>query len=168
MLSVRTAQPGDAELLAPTLPQREIDAINLLHDIDAITALRFGLKASHPCYAVLSTADNKLLALFGIIPDSEEKGTGRIWLLGNQELIQYQTAFLRRCHHWLDRLQADYPTLWNETLWQDVAHLKWLQWCGFCIVAKHKLKAHPTKELLEFERKGCGKQLRKPKDKISD
>jgi ribosomal protein S18 acetylase RimI-like enzyme len=127
-IEIRPAVEADAELLAPRLRIQDRDEIYAVTGLEPLAVLRDGVTNSDPCFAVMD-AHGLLLALFGAIPN--ERGRGKVWLLGAPELMRRRFAVARLSREWLGVLHSRYATLWNYVDERNQAHIRWLKWCGF-------------------------------------
>jgi hypothetical protein len=94
-------------------------------------ALRFGLEQSSHVWT--GVANMRPFCMVGVVPESVLSGSGRIWLIGTDEILEHQLAFLRRCRPILARMQAVYSTLSNEVAAENESAVRWLEWLGFTL-----------------------------------
>lgn len=145
MLQFRPAQPGDAAVLGPIL--READRLEIQATVgrDPTHTLGEGIASADPCWAVLA-GSGPLMALFGVVPDAGNAGSGMIWLLGSDELARHHFTVLRLSRLWVARLHERYERLWNYIDARNTGHIAWLRWCGFRLVQlveRHGVEQRP-------------------------
>lgn len=133
MLHVRSAEPGDADALAPRLrpaDQREIEAAL---GLSPTLVLQRGVEASAPCHAVVE--EGVVLALFGVVPTAREE-TGAVWLLASEDFAARSSFIVRSSKAWITTLHERYRVLTNYVDARNEVHLRWLRWCGFVSVRR--------------------------------
>jgi hypothetical protein len=112
---------------------REIDRYELYtgwrHTPDQ--ALRYGLE--HSSHVWTGVANLQPFCMVGVVPKNVLCGSGTIWLIATDEILEHQLAFLRRCRPILRRMQAVYSSLENCVAGENVTAIAWLKWLGFTI-----------------------------------
>lgn len=78
-------------------------------------------------YAVID--DDKVLAMFGVVPVRFEQGH-MIWLLGTHRLERYKKRFVRQSKDILEEWQRDYGVLYNFVHEDNRQTVRWLKWLG--------------------------------------
>lgn len=151
MLSVRPAKKEDAAILAPRLRMADRREIQAATGEAPYAVLRRSIDWSDPCYAILDHTD-RVIALFGVVPDINQAEVGSIWLLGSPEIARYSMHFLRHSKTWVARLQEKYITLWNYVDARNEVHVRWLKWCGFVFLRKIDYLGVERRPFYEFER----------------
>lgn len=78
--------------------------------------------------ALIHVETGELLGIGGL------EGRGRVWLVTTNNILKYQTEFLRFSLRYRDKLFKTYKTLWNRVYVKNTLHIKWLKWLGakFC------------------------------------
>lgn len=135
MTYVRSADPCDADLLAPRLrlaDRSEIEAV--VGSISPTVVLRRGVESSTPCFAVV--ANGSVLALFGVVPIARLPETGSVWLLASEDFAARPAFIVRSSKAWLAQLHERYRVLTNFVDARNEVHIRWLRWCGFVFVRK--------------------------------
>lgn len=94
-------------------------------------ALRFGLEQSSHVWT--GVANMQPFCMVGVVPENVLCGSGRVWLIATDEVLEHQVAFLRRCRPILARMQAVYSVLANEVAAENLNAIRWLEWLGFKI-----------------------------------
>lgn len=94
-------------------------------------ALRYGLE--HSSHAWVGIANLQPFCMVGVVPANVLCGTGTIWLIGTNGILEHQVAFLRRCRPLLRRMQAVYSVLANDVAAENLTAIAWLKWLGFTI-----------------------------------
>lgn len=98
---------------------------------------------------VMLTRDNQPGGLCGI--DPMDDGTGLIWMVGTDRLVEHQIEFLKHSKTWINEASRPYRAVGNLVHAKNEVHLKWLRWCGFTFL--RKIKAGPfNEEFYEFIR----------------
>jgi hypothetical protein len=151
MPRVRPALLDDAAQLAPTLREADQQEIKANLGDDPLLVLERGIAQSDLCYAVIDDED-KRLALFGVVPDTEDKDVGLVWLLGSDELSKHSFFVLRNTRKWLEVLHQRYRVLWNHIDARNELHIRWLQWSGFTVLRRVEEFGVEQRPFYEFER----------------
>jgi hypothetical protein len=150
-VEIRPARLEDAEELAPKLRDADLREIQAsVHD-KPLALLQKGIKLSEPCFAVVDGLD-RVIALFGVVPDTEDEDVGLIWMLASDELVDHQTRFIRESRVWIEELQGRFPVLWNFVDARNDVHIRWLLWCGFSLVQRIESYGVEKRPFLRFER----------------
>ena len=151
MICVRPATHSDAADVAPRLRMADLQEVSASLGEPPINVLEEGIAASDPCYAVTDKA-GCVLALFGVVPQADNREVGRIWLLGSQELVADRFYFARNSRLWIDCLQQRYRVLWNWVDARNEVHIRWLEWCGFRLTAVDDAFGVEGRPFYEFQR----------------
>jgi Bacteriophage T7, probable scaffold protein Gp13 len=151
MLRFRAATASDARLLSTRLRRSDSAEIWAAVGRDAESVLVEGVAASDPCWAVISGGDAPI-ALFGVVPDSGQPGSGMVWLLGSDELENNSIGVLRLSSQWVERLHERYDYLWNYIDARNESHIDWLRWCGFHLVERIERHGFEQRPFWRFER----------------
>ena len=96
-------------------------------------ALTLGYISSVYCQSIID-AHGHVIAMFGITPLSDVMG--QIWMLGSTGLQKVSRIFLRQNKAEIDKMNKMYPHLCNVIDSRNVAHLRWIKWCGFKILGE--------------------------------
>lgn len=128
---VRPTHEGDAESLAPRLRQADLDEIKASTGQEPIEALRDGARLSlQPLTAVMHDGLTEVpIAMFGCVSESE-RGVGRIWLLGSDDVFVMRMAFARQSREWFRHVAAPFNLVTNIVDMRNAVHVNWLRWCG--------------------------------------
>lgn len=97
-------------------------------------SLEKGLRSSLPCLAVVN--QGKCCGMFGVVPDSRYEGSGAIWFLGTDRILEMKTQFLRESKEWLTEITKNYRAVSNFIHEDNALHIKWLKWLGFAFFRK--------------------------------
>lgn len=96
-------------------------------------SLRFGLE--HSSHVWTGIADLVPFCMVGVVPTSVLAGAGNIWLIGTDQILSHQVAFLRRCRPLLERMRAVYSILSNYVHAENATAIRWLEWLDFRLEA---------------------------------
>ncbi len=151
VLKVRLTIAIDAKKLAPKLRQADIKEIKAATGETPLFTLENGIYRSDSCYTIVDE-DDKPLAIFGTVPDSNRNDTGRVWLLGSDELVKHSLFFLRNSHKWVVKLHQRYNILWNYIDARNEVHIRWLKWCGFNFIRRIEKYGVEQRPFYEFEK----------------
>lgn len=135
MLRVRRARPEDVVQLASQLSKADLEEIAALTAEMPERVLTECLRSSGHAYAAESDA-SRIVALFGVAPDSKHRGVGQIWMVSSEELKSLPVTVARTSRYWVEQFQRHYTVLWNYVDVRNRTSLRWLQWCGFTIVQR--------------------------------
>ena len=152
MITCRLAKEEDAKELAPRLRSADLQEIKAVTGEEPLKALERSLAWSDPGHAITDEVD-KVVALFGVIPDSEEENMGCVWLLGSDDLVKHSVSFLRQSRKWVEKLHQRYDCLWNYIDARNEIHIRWLKWCGFTFLRRVEEYGVEQRPFYEFERK---------------
>lgn len=152
MLHMRVARYTDAVTLAPRLRYADAREIATMWGIGAQAGLMACLLHSDRAFAVLDERDD-LVALWGVSDASVASlRIGVPWLLGSDRLFTRRRALIRHSRPWLALLLAEYDVLRNVTDAANVAHRRWLRWCGFAELRRHDRYGAAQRPCVEFYR----------------
>lgn len=118
---------------------RDADMVELsAAGLDAKEAIQHGFDFSLP-FALTVDVDGIPAAMFGVADDPRfpDVRAGLVWFLGTDRITEIKTQFLRESRRWLDLVTKDYQVVGNLVHEHNTLHIKWLQWLGFTLLAKH-------------------------------
>src|SRR5260221_10065260 len=124
MLRFRPATAEDARELAGRLRAADRAEIQAAVGLDAALVLAEGVALSRPCWAV-ADEDGSLLALFGVIPADGD--SGRVWLLGSDELAGHWRAGLRHSRGWGEEVDGGHDRPLEYIDGPDELHIPWVR-----------------------------------------
>ncbi len=75
------------------------------------------------------------MGIFGVTPMRLIPHVGVVWMLATPELEQHSRQVLRECRGWVDRLHEHFPVLVNLVDARNAVHIRWIEWCGFTLLA---------------------------------
>lgn len=151
LIKVRRACGDDAGELAPRLRAADLQEIEAAIGEDPLIVLERSIAWSDPCYAVVCEGD-KPIALFGTVPEADDKNVGIVWLLASPELTRHTFFFLRNSRRWVERLHERYKVLWNCVDARNETHIKWLRWCDFTFLRRVEEYGVERRPFYEFTR----------------
>lgn len=145
LVSVVTADPMDALVLAPRLRKPDVAEVTALGKTPLQALMcSFDLPNSK-VYSILETQSNreysKIIAMFGVSDSVEVPEYGVPWMLAADKLENYSRPFLRYCREWIEEIHKDYEVLYNMVHCKNNQGMRWLQWCGFEIKTQRKYGA---------------------------
>jgi hypothetical protein len=161
-VQIRRALPADAALLAPRLRHADAREIEAVTSLSHAAALAAGVGASKPCYTVVTQGDHPI-GIFGVQPAGSN--TGRVWLLGSEDLVESPLLFLRKSRRGLARLHQSYATLRAVADARNEVHLRWLAWCGF---VHHRVLASYGRQRLPFYEMISSRQNQRSATKMTE
>lgn len=115
-----------------------------------LRSLTRGLSLSAPCRTIV--IDDVPVAIFGVVPDQTNPERGFIWMLGTDAIESAPMTILRNCRALVETLNTFYPILTNVVDARNTVHLKWLRWCGFEFIKKHRRFGRAKRTFIEFVR----------------
>lgn len=132
---VRAYKPGDEIYIAHCLRQADRQELQALSDRPAVDTLLDGGVNSQPSCTVVGNSGLGA-GMFGAI--NEGAGSGRIWLLGTDELITPPLCrqFLRESKAYVRGMERRYKVLHNHVMEANELHVRWLKWCGFTFIRR--------------------------------
>ena len=129
VVTYEPAHEGHVAILAPRVREADRREIWAASHRDPEHALAHGLRLSDRAWA--GYGDGRLACLFGVGPASLLGRVGVPWLIGSDDLVRHQTAFLRRSRPVLATLFDGYDVLTNFVDARNEASIRWLGWLGF-------------------------------------
>lgn len=148
MLEIRRATEEDARSLAPKLRKADVDEIAAVGGYSPLDTLLLSLQVAEVNYAVV--AGDEVLAMFGVTRINEIAGAP--WVLASDDLMKFRRVFLRWSKKFADAMNADFPVLANLTDARNIAHVRWLRWCGFTFIKQHDDFGPEGRTFYEFAR----------------
>lgn len=146
---VRAYEPGDEVYIAACLRRADRQELQALSELDPAEILREGGMTSSPSCTIVG--DSGLGAgMFGVV--DEGSGSGRIWLVGTDELVTkpLSTQFLRESKTYLGGLERLYKVLHNKIDERNHVHHRWLIWLGFTFIRRLPSYGFEGRPFLEF------------------
>lgn len=131
---LRRATVADCTSLAPRLRQADKDEVVAACGLPSTMALPLSLRPS----TFVACVDGTPEMIFGVSP-SRDEGVGHPWMLASPVPFtpQWRIVFLRHGRAHVEEWQRRYRLLHNFIDARNEAHLKWLRWLGFKIIARH-------------------------------
>lgn len=127
-LSVEKSELSDVILLKNNLRKSDINEIWLAEKITPEKALLKGYVHSEPC---LTLKKNGIpIAMFGVVPDKDQKGLGMIWMLGSDEIDTVKKSFVRISVEAINALFGLYSMMGNFVFSGNFKTLDWLACLG--------------------------------------
>lgn len=139
MAYFRPALDGDAELLAPTVRERDIKEMWHSHGIEPLEGLSASFKNSAECYSIIH--NEKVIGMFGY---SIVGGSAAPWLIGSDELPSIAREFLKGSKKWIQDVLTKEQVLFNYVHTENKESIRWLKWLGFSFVRKLEYGVHPA------------------------
>mgnify|MGYP003627744750 CR=1 FL=1 len=146
---LRRSTLQDARDLAPLLRVEDLNEIQASAGGDPVDALIHGVYNSK--FPVTCVKDGVPFAMAGIVPD-DTGHYGFTWLLCSNEVKNNYRWFLRTFREWLPILSEGFVYLGNYTDARNVLHHRFIEWCGFKIIAKAKYGIE-SMLFLEFQKR---------------
>lgn len=148
----RVATLADAYALAPRLRKADQDEAWAAGGQSPLEALTDCVGGSRYAFAI--EHDGLVLAIFGGADGPAHlPGVGVPWLLASDDLLAHRRWFARNSLGIVEMVARHYATLWNLVDTRNVAHVRWLAWCGFELGAIHTgVGFDPAVPLQEFKR----------------
>lgn len=128
MINFVRATPGHAHALAARLRTGDKQELRRAGQPDFARAVLQSVQNSP--FAFAAYANNKLLCVFGLVPDSGLSVRARVWLLGTTAINQHKKSFLRACREVLAKCWEIYPVLYNAVDQQYPQALRLLRALG--------------------------------------
>lgn len=128
-VTIRQATVEDALDLAPRLRQADRDEVWASGRKTPERALLVSLGMSSHAWTGL--VDGKVVCMWGCGPASMLDRVGVPWMLGSDDLLKHQKAFLRRNREYVDAMLLCYTRLVNWVDARNTVSIRWLRWLGF-------------------------------------
>ncbi len=100
-------------------------------NIDPIAAFTKGFEES-PISGTFSLGD-RALAIFGCMPDPNNKGVGIPWMVATPEFRKHPRDGAQLTMEVVEGMNHHFKTLHNYVHCQHAVAKRWLTWCGFLI-----------------------------------
>lgn len=94
--------------------------------------------------------DGEPMAVFGTHKVPGMSSVGAVWLLASPVVLQHSTQFLRESRGWVEVLHQDFPVLINLVDERNVTHIRWIEWCGFSLLARRERYGAAQLPFIEF------------------
>lgn len=133
---MRRASPEDAAFLAPRLraeDRREVLAATGQTPEDLLP----GSLADALAALCVVSDEGEPFGIFGVHPVPGMPLVGAVWLLATPALERHTLPFLRQCRRWTEALHTVRPVLVNFADARNTVHVRWIEWCGFSLLARH-------------------------------
>lgn len=75
--------------------------------------------------------DGHLIAVFGVVPNSDLKGVGVIWMLATDKFDEYSAVFAKICKGVVKDMLKGYNYVYNYVHSENKSSIRWLKWLGF-------------------------------------
>lgn len=102
----------------------EIDAASGLHPLEC---LRHGFE--HSLQPMTVEFMGRPAAMMGVVPAASS--SGRIWMLGTDDIDEFKVTFLRQSRMWVEHLCRPFSFVANHVDARNRVHLQWLKWLDF-------------------------------------
>ena len=146
----RASVETDIDQMAHRLRQPDIDEVKALgkEPKEALQESYFGSKPK--CYT--GFFKGVPMAMFGVVPFSDNPKWGSIWLLGTDDVTDgAPISFLKWTKLFFPHLIEPYDMVCNIVDKRNTVHIKWIKWLGFKFI--REVKAGPyNKTFYEFAR----------------
>lgn len=97
--------------------------------MSADDSMSLGLKRSTLCWVLL--ADEKPVAIFGVVPQTVLGTIGVPWLLATNDLPKFTKEVVKSSRPYIEKMLNRFPYLQNWSDERNVTARRWLKWCGF-------------------------------------
>lgn len=132
---VRPLTPDDVAYLAPLLREEDKEEIRAASGLEPIDALAYGLVAGAPALTLVAP-DGEPCGACGANPQAPD--VGYVWMVATPALLDHSRVFLRQCRSVIRDMNNIYPVLYSFMDARNEVHRKWVEWCGFTIIATHE------------------------------
>lgn len=99
----------------------------MLSPVDQETILRSIMNSSRTWAGLV---DNKLVAMWGLIPPTLMSDTAYLWLVTTKHLRGHQFLFIRHSQRAVEAMLEDYEEIVGHTLIENRPAQQWLRWLG--------------------------------------
>jgi hypothetical protein len=149
---VRAYEPGDEVYIAACLRRADLQELSALSDRSPAEILREGGMNSLPSCTIVGNSGLSA-GMFGVV--DEGAGSGRIWLMGTDELVTKPLLhqFIRQSKSYFYGLELRYKLLHNRIDERNTIHIRWLQWLGFTFIQRipeHGVQRRPFLEFIKL------------------
>lgn len=126
-LSLIKSLPEHAEYVADNM--RKLDVRECyIHNLTPLEALTEPM-AIHGAVTYTLRLDKTPIGMCGTVPIDDT--SGRVWLLGTDQITHHFRPFLRGCKPTVELLQSHYGMIENFVPADHHDTIMWLSWCGF-------------------------------------
>jgi ribosomal protein S18 acetylase RimI-like enzyme len=135
MYEIRRASQEDVALVVSNIRASDVADIQAVSPLPPAEAVLHSFNASQRRLAFL--AHGRCVGIGGIQFD-DDQGNGSIWLIGTPEFDTYMSrGAARHSRAALAMITKNARTLYNFVDETNQATLRWLEWMGFDLVARH-------------------------------
>lgn len=129
-LTLRDSLPEDASLLAKRLRKEDLKEVYAGLLGDAEQSIETGINISKICKSVVDEND-RVIAVFGIVPSPVDTIIGMPWLLSSSELADNAFQFMHVGREWIKEVHETYSYLWMMCSAENKLHRRLLEKLGF-------------------------------------
>lgn len=129
-VTIHPASEIDASILAPRLREDDVIELEAL-GFQPERAILMSVKLSTKAWS--GFVDGKLVCMWGVGPRCWLSDVGVVWLLGSDDLVANQRAFLRRNKLFIEDMRKGFSRLENYVDERNHISKRWLKWLGFRI-----------------------------------
>lgn len=126
---IRPATEDDARDLAPRLREADAEEVWATSLKTPEQALLSSVRMS--THAWSGFVDGNLVCMWGCGPASMLDRIGVPWMLGSDDVLKHQKAFLRRNREYVQEMLSCYTRLVNWVDARNTVSIHWLRWLGF-------------------------------------
>jgi len=120
-----------AKDLAQNLRKEDLQELHATNILSPAQILRDAVL--HSDIAITGMVNDRPVFMFGVRKSSELFNKAAPWMLGSDDLLDYQVEFLKRCRPIVQHMRTPYKFLENYVDTRNKTSIKWLKWLGFKI-----------------------------------
>lgn len=128
MAYYRASTVEDCYELAPKLREADAREVMASGGFTPLDALVESFKLSEETNSIIH--NDEVIGMFGC-GSCEHTGGGVPWMLASDKITDISRQFLRESRKWIEKVQDEYPLLYNYVSAENEIAITWLSFLGF-------------------------------------
>lgn len=151
---VRATQPGDEEQLARSLRDADRREVYAATGLEPLAVLQRAVEHSLIACSIVDARTDTVVGMFGAVVAPDWDQAGILWLLGAEALVRPPIGlqFLRESKRYCLTFHNRFSLLIACLDERNAAHIRWMQWMGFTLFARHEHYGFEQRPFLEYVR----------------
>ena len=126
-MTTRPSVLADVSYIAYHLRPADVAELKASSGNDPLASISHGFEKSDNCTTIINE-EGTPIGIGGVIPAD---GYGVVWMVATPGIEECGTSLLRQSRPFMDKLQENYPILFNFIDDRNDLHKKWVKWVGF-------------------------------------
>lgn len=146
----RPATLDDVYDLAPKLREADVQEVKDAAGVDPLTALLVSFNHAAEANSIIAP-DGEVIGMFGVNPTPDPL-LATAWMLCSDRLPEVRKEFIPQSLEWVERVNKEYPILFNYVAKDNRAAVRWLRYLGFTFIQHIEHFGVGQKPFYEFVR----------------